>query len=69
MKENGKLVRKAGFCIKTLDVESMLYKEKVWEPLKKLLNLKCGFIKKEDEYMGCILNWPNVFRTSQCLDI
>jgi len=62
----GKLVREAGFCIKTFNVESMSYKEKVWNPLEKLLGLNCGFVRKEGEYMGCILNWPNAFRPSAC---
>ena len=69
VEEKGKLVNEAGFCIKTFNVESMAYMKKVWEPLKTLLYLKCGFVRKEDEYMGCILNWPNVFRYSECFDI
>lgn len=69
VEEKGVLVREAGFCIKTFNVDSIVYKSKVWEPLKKLLGLTCGFVKKKGEYMGCILNWPNVFRPSLCQEI
>lgn len=65
----GNLVKETGFCIKVFKVENSVFKEKVWEPLKKRLGLQCAYIKKKGEYTGCILNWPDVFRPSLCSNV
>ena len=41
------------------------FKEKIWEPLSELLDLNCAFVKYID-YMGCVKNWPGVFRKTKC---
>jgi hypothetical protein len=55
-----------GFHIKIFNIDNIEI-IKLWNLLKSRLNLKCAFVKKDNEYMGCILNWPNVFRQSACL--
>lgn len=56
----------SGFCIKIFDIDNITFKEMVWKPLKKRFNLKCAYVKKEDDYRGCILNWPGLFRPTIC---
>jgi len=66
VESNGYIVQEVGFSIQVFDIDNITFKENVWEPLKILLDLKCAFVKKDGEYMGCILNWPNVFKPSVC---
>jgi hypothetical protein len=54
-----------GYKITFFSVNKEEFKEKIWEPLTELLNLKCGFVKYTD-YMGCVRNWPGVFTESKC---
>jgi len=54
-----------GYHLKFFDLDKDDFKYKIWRKLKKMLKLKCAFIKTED-YRGCILNWPNVFTKSNC---
>lgn len=63
-KDNYKLEK--GYCIKIFDFDRREFKTKIWEPLAKLLNLQCAFVIEDNEYMGCIQNWPNVFVKSNC---
>lgn len=62
----GILIQEDGFCIKTFNVGDIDFKEKVWFPLKNMLHLSCAYIKKKGDYRGCILDWPNVFKPSEC---
>ena len=55
-----------GYHIKLIDFDRANFKREVWEPLKDLLGIKCAFVKDEDYYMGCVLNWPSVFVRSRC---
>ena len=55
-----------GYHIKLIDFNSKEFKERIWRPLKKLLRIRCAFVKEEDQYMGCVLNWPSVFVKSCC---
>ena len=54
-----------GFYIKIFKIDNMEC-TRIWYLLKSRLKLKCAFVKKDDEYMGCILNWPNVFTETNC---
>ena len=56
-----------GYSLKIFDIKRDTFKTKIWNPLKKLLDLKCAFIIVENEYMGCILNWPGVFCKTKCI--
>ncbi len=55
-----------GFTLLIFDIDGPTFKQVVWEPLQKLLNLSCAFVKYRQDYMGCVLNWPGVFVESQC---
>ena len=55
-----------GFHIKCLKIENFAFLINVWNPLKKILDLECAFIKVDNDYMGCILNWPNITTISNC---
>jgi hypothetical protein len=60
-----KLVVEKGFYIKIFNLSSLLFKKKVWDILKTRLSISCAFVECE-EYKGCVLNWPNIFRDSMC---
>jgi len=56
-----------GYQIKIFQMdEGKEFKEKVWNTLQPWLNLTCAFVKVENKYMGCVLNWPTVFVKSNC---
>ena len=42
------------------------FKNIIWPFLKSTFDLNCAFVKYNQEYMGCILNWPGVFTKSNC---
>lgn len=54
-----------GFYLKIFNVSPELFEEKIWEPLKHDLQLQCAYVIS-DEYKGCILDWPGVFKKSKC---
>ena len=57
----------AGYYIKIFQMEEGLeFKDKVWNVLQPWLNLTCAFVRVENKYMGCVLNWPTVFVKSNC---
>lgn len=60
-----KPVTEKGFYIKVFNLPVLLFKKKVWEILKTCLSISCAFVECE-EYKGCVLNWPKVFRVSVC---
>jgi hypothetical protein len=64
-KFSAKPVVEKGFYIKIFNLPSLLFKKKVWDILKKVLSISCAFVECE-EYKGCVLNWPNIFRDSMC---
>ena len=43
------------------------FRDNIWPKLKEQFGLKCAFVCKKYEYMGCILNWTNVFTNSNCV--
>ncbi len=56
-----------GYHIKIFEmVEGTEFKDKVWSVLQPWLKLTCAFVKVENKYMGCVLNWPTVFAKSNC---
>jgi hypothetical protein len=57
-----------GFYIKIFNLNPIVFKEKVWDILKLVLSMSCAFVECE-EYKGCVLNWPGVFRDSMCSSI
>jgi hypothetical protein len=54
-----------GFYIKIINIPITKFKQSVWETLKNNLNISCAFVECDD-YKGCILNWPDIFRDSAC---
>ena len=63
-----KPVVEKGFYIKIFNLNTLVFKEKVWDILKPSLSMSCAFVECE-EYKGCVLNWPKVFRDSMCSSI
>jgi len=56
----------AGFRIKLFDIsDSQL--QFLWAKLRKLLGLDCAYVEAPPEYLGCIKNWPGLFRPSLCV--
>lgn len=54
-----------GYCIRLFDITEKTFVKKVWTVLKPYLELTCGFVISE-YYKGCVLNWPNVLRSTKC---
>ena len=61
-----KAYKEKGFYLKIFNVSEKKFRCKVWNILQPLLDVKCAHVKYEDKYMGCIMNWPNVFVKSKC---
>ena len=55
-----------GFEIKLFNLEKENFKEKVWDLLQPLMDLKCAHVIFRDEYRGCVLNWPGIFDKNNC---
>jgi hypothetical protein len=55
-----------GYSILIFDIDGITFKNNIWDTLKTLLKLECAFVKYKDNYMGCILNCPDVFTKSNC---
>ena len=55
-----------GFILKIFNISPLLFKTTVWNVLQPLLKLECAFVVCPDVYMGCVQNWPHVFRESAC---
>jgi hypothetical protein len=55
-----------GYYIKFFDIKPDDFKEKVWNIIQPILELKCAYVKADSDYMGCVLNWPVVFTPSNC---
>lgn len=54
-----------GFYLKIFNIIPELFKEKIWEPLQDDLQLQCAYVIT-DNYKGCLLDWPGIFRKSKC---
>lgn len=54
-----------GFYIKIFKIDSIEIIP-IWDRLKNYCEIKCAFVHKQDEYQGCILNWPTIFTHSNC---
>lgn len=65
--DNDNFIIENGYKILIFDIDGVTFKDRVWSSLKKNLDIKCGFVKYRNEYMGCVLNWPGVFTKSNCL--
>ena len=63
--KKNKMVAEKGFIINIFDLDTSLFKSKIWDNIQPLLKLKCAFVKC-DEYMGCVMDWPNIFVISNC---
>ena len=66
VKYNKKYKIENGLLIKLFDLSTDDFKNIVWPYLKDKYKLNCAYVKYTDKYMGCILNWPNVFTKSNC---
>lgn len=63
---DGKMKVEKGYYFKIFDLSPIDFRDKVWNVLRERLNLTCAYVKYNSEYMGCVLNWPKVFRESVC---
>lgn len=63
---DGALAVESGYHIKIMELAKEEFKGKVWQPLEDALDLSCAFVRHDEEYMGCIRDWPRVFRRSAC---
>jgi hypothetical protein len=61
-----KTYKEKGFYLKLFNINEKNFRKKVWNCLEPLLNIKCAHVKYEDKYMGCIMNWPDVFVKCKC---
>ena len=64
--KNNNIIVENGYTIKIFEYDKETFKDKIWKLLKEKFDLQCAFIKIDNEYMGCILNWPCVFTPSNC---
>jgi len=55
-----------GYHIKLIDFDRKEFKTKIWIPLVNHLGIRCAFVREDDHYMGCVLNWPSVFVPTRC---
>jgi len=55
-----------GFHLKLFNIDEVNFKKKIWNILQPMLKLKCAYVRHDNKYMGCVLNWPDVFVKSQC---
>jgi hypothetical protein len=55
-----------GFKICVFKVPTKDFKEKVWDPLQKTFDLQCGYVISDNDFIGCVYNWPEVFRSTLC---
>lgn len=56
----------AGFHFKFWSMTNQEFKQQVWPQIEDQLKITCAFIIKQNEYMGCLLNWPDVFVSTCC---
>ena len=56
----------AGAHIIVHDIDGKKFRDTVWPDLRDAYQLKCAFVRYNNDYMGCIRNWPGVFVESQC---
>lgn len=61
----GEYRNERGAVIIFYDLREKYFKEEIWPILKDKLKLKCGFVETEN-YKGCIMDWPRVFRKTKC---
>lgn len=54
-----------GYQIQIYDIRDSDIQD-MWRKLTSTYNLNCAFVNRPNEYMGCIKNWPNMFRESMC---
>lgn len=64
--ENGIGKVEYGYKISLFNIDSLLFKKLVWDPLVSNFGIICAHVKYNDIYTGCVLNWPGVFRNSLC---
>lgn len=57
-KDENKINIENGFLIKIYNMNSNLFKNKVWKVLQPALQLTCAFVRDTDKFTGCILDWP-----------
>lgn len=55
-----------GFKLKFWSITDTEFKNSVWPVLVNMLGVRCAFIVKDNQYMGCVLNWPGVFTGTNC---
>jgi len=64
--ECGDFILEHGFHLKLFNIDETNFKMKVWNVLQPLLKLKCAHVRNDNKYIGCVLNWPDVFVKSRC---
>lgn len=56
-----------GYKLTIFDVTEDNFKKDVWDVLLKLTDIKCGFIKYNQQYIGCTSEWAPVFTHNRCI--
>lgn len=69
VERKNQFISEPGFKLHFLKIANDDFKDRVWPILVSNLNITCAFVIKEHEYMGCVLNWPGLFRPNYCQDI
>ncbi len=62
----GQIMVEDGYYINLFELHAEEFKAKVWDVLQPALNLSCAFVRDEGKYMGCVNDWPCVFRPTEC---
>ncbi len=61
-----KMTLEPGYYVKLFNLNDRDFKKNVWNIIQPLFHLECAYVKANDTYMGCLLNWPGVFTPSNC---
>lgn len=62
----GNSYKENGFYLKLFNINEKNFRKNVWNSLQALLDIRCAHVKDENNYEGCIMNWPDVFVKSKC---
>ena len=64
--QNGTYQIENGYRLLIFDVDGITFRDQIWYEIKARLKLRCAFVQYQNDYMGCIMNWPGVFTESRC---
>lgn len=64
--KKGEFRMENGYHILIFEIDGLRFKKDIWTSLEKKLELRCAYVQYNNEYMGCVRNWPGVFVKSKC---